>query len=113
PHRHDVQRHRDDRRTAYTYKLTSVSSGSPLLTSVDSTTVTATADATAPGAPTTVALANGGGNGNVYVNAGNAARLSISITLPAGSLTTDSVQLTVPNGGHSLITTTAGTTRVG
>ena len=93
--------------TAYTYKLTSVSSGSPLLTSVDSTTVTATADATAPGAPTTVALANGGGNGNVYVNAGNAAGLSISITLPAGSLTTDSVKLTVSNGGNSVITTRA------
>src|SRR6266571_3641751 len=69
--------------TAYTYKLTAVSSGSPLLTSVDSTTVTATADATAPGTPTTIALANGGGNGNAYVNAGNAAGLSISVTLPA------------------------------
>ena len=99
--------------TAYTYKLTSVSSGSPLLTSVDSTTVTATADATAPGAPTTVALANGGGNGNVYVNAGNAAGLSISITLPAGSLTTDSVKLTVSNGGNSVITTRAGTSGPG
>jgi len=94
--------------TTYTYKLTAVSSGSPLLTSLDSTTVTATADATAPGAPTTVALANGGGAGNAYVNAGNAGSLSISITLPAGSLTTDSVKLTVSNGGNSVITTKAG-----
>jgi hypothetical protein len=94
--------------TTYTYKLTAVSSGSPVFTSLDSTTVTATADATAPGAPTTVALANGGGAGNAYVNAGNAANLSISITLPAGSLTTDSVKLTVSNGGNSVITTTAG-----
>ncbi len=94
--------------TAYTYKLTAVSSGSPVLTSLDSTTVTATADASAPGAPTTVALANGGGAGNAYVNAGNAGNLSISITLPAGSLTTDSVKLTVSNGGNSVITTTAG-----
>jgi large repetitive protein len=99
--------------TAYTYKLTAVTSGSPLLTSLDSTTVTATADATAPGTPTTVALANGGGNGNAYVNAGNAASLSISITLPAGSLTTDSVKLTVSNGGNSVITTRAGTAGAG
>src|SRR5436190_7394834 len=94
--------------TSYTYKLTAVTSGSPLLTSLDSTTVTAKADATAPGTPTTIALANGGGTGNAYVNAGNAASLSISITLPAGSLTTDSVQLTVSNGGSSIITTRAG-----
>jgi large repetitive protein len=94
--------------TTYTYKLTAVSSGSPVLTSLDSTTVTATADASAPGAPTTVALANGGGAGGAYVNAGNAANLSISITLPAGSLTTDSVKLTVSNGANSVITTMAG-----
>src|SRR2546423_3011274 len=99
--------------TAYTYKLTSVTSGSPLLTSLDSSTATATADATAPGAPTTIALANGGGNGNAFVNAGNAASLSISITLPAGSLTTDSVKLTVSNGGNSVITTRAGTAGAG
>jgi hypothetical protein len=99
--------------TSYTYKLTAVSSGSPLLTSVDSTTVTATADATPPGAPTGIALANGGGAGNAYVNSGNAASLSISITLPAGSLTTDSVKLTVSNGGSSVITTRAGTAGAG
>ena len=99
--------------TAYTYKLTAVSSGSPLLTSLDSTTVTATADASAPGSPSTIALTNGGGNGNAYVNAGNAAGLSISITLPAGSLTTDSVKLTVSNGGNSVITTRAGTAGAG
>jgi Bacterial Ig domain len=99
--------------TSYTYKLTAVSSGSPVLTSVDSTTVTATADATAPGAPTTIALANGGGAGNAYVNAGNAAGLSVSITLPAGSLTTDSVKLTVSTGGNSVITTRAGTAGAG
>jgi hypothetical protein len=99
--------------TSYTYKLTAVSSGLPLLTSVDSTTVTATADATPPGAPTTIALANGGGAGNAYVNSGNAASLSISITLPAGSLTTDSVKLTVSNGGNSVITTRAGSAGAG
>jgi hypothetical protein len=99
--------------TSYTYKLKAVSSGSPVLTSVDSTTVTATADATPPGAPTTIALANGGGAGNGYVNAGNATSLSISITLPSSSLATDSVKLTVSNGGSSATTTHAGTAGTG
>lgn len=94
--------------TTYTYKLTAVSSGSPVLTSVDSSTVTAVADATAPGTPTTIVLANGGGTGNAYVNAGNAGNLSISVTLPAGSLATDVVKLTVSNGGNSIISTKAG-----
>ena len=99
--------------TAYTYKLTAVSSGSPLLTSLDSSTVTATADATPPGAPTSVALANGGGNGSTYVNSGNAGSLSISIGLPNGSLTTDTVKLTVSNGANSVVTTHAGTSGAG
>jgi len=98
--------------TSYTYKINAVSSGSPLLTSVDSSTVTAQADATAPGTPT-VALANGGGAGNAYVNSGNASSLSVTITLPAGSLTTDTVKLTVSNGGNSVITTRAGTNGAG
>jgi hypothetical protein len=92
----------------YTYKLTAVSSGTPLLTSVDSSTVTGTADATPPGAPTTVALVNGGGAGNAYVNAGNAGSLSVSVTLPSGSSATDLVKLTVSNGGNSIISTKAG-----
>jgi len=99
--------------TAYTYKLTAVTSGSPLLTSVDSSTVTATADATPPGAPTSVVLANGAGAGNAYVNAGNASSISVSVTLPAGSLTTDTVKITVSNGGNSVITTHAGTSGAG
>jgi hypothetical protein len=99
--------------TTYTYKLTAVSSGSPLLTSLDSSTVTATADATPPGAPTSLSLANGGGNGSAYVNAGNAGNLSISISLPNGSLTTDTVKLTVSNGGNSVTATRAGTSGAG
>ena len=94
--------------TTYTYKLTAVTSGTPLLTSVDSTTVSAAADATAPGMPTAVALANGGGAGNAYVNSGNAGNLSVSVTLPAGSLTTDVVKLTISNGGNSITSTKAG-----
>jgi hypothetical protein len=99
--------------TTYTYKLTAVSSGSPLLTSVDSQTVTATADATPPGMPTSVALANGGGAGNAYVNGGNASSISVSVTLAANSLTTDTVTITVSNGGNSVITTRAGTNGAG
>jgi hypothetical protein len=94
--------------TTYTYKLNAVTSGTPLLTSVDSSTVSATADATPPGAPTTVTLANGGGSGGAYVNAGNAGSLSVSVTLPAGSLSTDLVKLTISNGGNSISSTKAG-----
>src|SRR3954451_17333038 len=91
--------------TSYTYKVTAVSSGSPVLTSLDSTTVTAAADASAPGNPTTIALANGGGAGSAYVNAGNAGSLSVSVTLPTGSKTTDLVKLTVSKGGSSVTAT--------
>ncbi|MFL5982861.1 MAG: Ig-like domain-containing protein [Gaiellaceae bacterium] len=94
--------------TTYTYKLTAVSSGSPTLTSLDSPTVTATADATPPGAPTTIALANGGGAANAYVNGGNAGNLSVSVTLPGGSLTSDVVQLTISNGANSVSANKAG-----
>jgi hypothetical protein len=99
--------------TTYTYKLNAVSSGSPLLTSIDSSTVTATADATPPGAPTAVSLANGGGNGNAYVNAANASSISVSVTLAANSLTSDTVRVTVSNGGNSVSTTHAGTNGAG
>jgi Big-like domain-containing protein len=99
--------------TAYTYKINAVTSGTPLLTSLDSSTVNATADATAPGAPTTIVLANGGGTGNAYVNAANAAGLSVSVTLPAGSLTSDTVTLTISKGGGSVVTTHAGTNGAG
>lgn len=94
--------------TTYTYKLNAVTSGTPLLTSVDSGTVSAKADATPPGAPTIVALTNGGGSGGAYVNSGNAGSLSVSVTLPAGSLSTDLVKLTISNGGNSIISTQAG-----
>jgi len=94
--------------TTYTYKLNAVTSGTPLLTSVDSSTVSAMADATPPGAPTSIVLVNGGGNGNAYVNSGNAGSISVSVTLPAGSLTTDLVRLTISNGGNSITSTKAG-----
>lgn len=98
--------------TSYTYKLTAVTSGTPLLTSLDSTTVTAAADATAPGT-SSVALANGGGAGNAYVNAGNAGSVSVSVTLAAGSLASDVVNLTISNGGNSVTSTKAGSAGAG
>jgi hypothetical protein len=84
--------------TAYTYKLHAVSSGSPTLDSVDSATATATADATPPAAPTAVAIANGLGTGSAYVNGTNKAGVNISVTLPAGSIATDTVTVTLTDG---------------
>ena len=97
---------------SYTYKLTATSTGTPVLTSVDSTTVTATADATAP-TVSGVALANGGGNGNAYVNSGNASSISVNVSLPAGSLATDTVALTISNGANSVTATRAGSSGAG
>jgi large repetitive protein len=98
--------------TPYTYKIHGVSSGTPVLDSLDSTTVNVTADATAPGQATSITLANGGGNGGVYVNAANASSISLSVALPAGSLTTDVVQLTATLGG-TVTTTRAGSAGAG
>jgi hypothetical protein len=98
--------------TAYTYKIHAVSSGVPVLDSLDSTTVNVTADATAPGQATSITLANGGGNGGAYVNAANASGISLSVALPAGSLTTDVVQLTATLGG-TVTTTRAGSAGAG
>lgn len=55
-----------------------------------------------------VPLANGVSRGNAYVNAANASSLSVSVTLPAGSLTIDTVKLTISNGGNSVTSTKAG-----
>jgi hypothetical protein len=98
--------------TAYTYKVHAVSSGSPVLDSLDSQTVSVTADATAPGQATSITLANGGGVGSAYVNSGNSSNLSVNVALPAGSLTTDVVQLTASLGG-TVITTHAGSAGAG
>ena len=75
--------------------------------------MTATADATPPGQPSAIALANGGGAGGAYVNAGNKASLDVSVSLPAGSLTTDSVSLTISNGGNNVSATHAGSAGAG
>ena len=98
--------------TAYTYKIHAVSSGTPVLDSLDSTTVSVTADATAPGQATSITLTNGGGAGSAYVNSGNSSSISIAVALPAGSLTTDVVQLTATLGG-TVTTTRAGSAGAG
>jgi hypothetical protein len=94
--------------TAYTYKVRAVSSGTPVLESLDSPTVSKAADASAPGQPTAIALANGGGAGGAYINGGNASSIEVSVTLPAGSLTTDIVHVTLTNGANSITATTSG-----
>jgi hypothetical protein len=90
--------------TAYTYKIHAVSSGVPVLDSLDSTTVNVTADATPPGQATSITLTNGGGAGSGYVNAGNASSINIDVALPTGSLTTDVVKLTMTNGATVTLT---------
>jgi len=99
--------------TAYTYKVRAVSSGPPVLESVDSATVTATADATPPGQPAAVSLANGGGAGSAYINSGNAGSLSVNVDLPAGSLATDQVTLTLTSGASSVLRTASATAGAG
>lgn len=98
--------------TAYTYKIHAVSSGTPVLDSLDSLTVTVTADATAPGQATSITLTNGGGTGSSYVNSSNSSSISIAVALPAGSLTADVVKLTATLGG-TVTATRAGSAGAG
>jgi hypothetical protein len=99
--------------TTYTYKIRAVSSGTPVLESLDSPTVSKAADATAPGQPTGISLANGGGAGGAYINAPNVSSLGVSVTLPAGSLATDTVRVTLTNGANSVTATTSGSAGAG
>jgi hypothetical protein len=91
--------------TSYTYKIRALSSATPALESLDSPTVTQVADATPPGQPSSVALANGGGAGGAYINNGNAGSLSVSVALASGWLATDTVTLTLSNGGGTVTKT--------
>jgi len=98
--------------TAYTYRIHAVSSGTPILDSLDSPTANVTADATAPGQATSITLTNGGGTGSGYVNSANSSSISLAVALPAGSLTTDVVTLTATLGG-TVTTTHAGSAGAG
>jgi len=62
--------------------------------------------AVVPDAPTSVTLTNGGGTGNAFVNAANAASLSFSVVLPATSLASDTVHLSVSDGSTTVNATT-------
>jgi hypothetical protein len=66
-----------------------------------------TVDNTAPSAPTAVALANGGGSSGNFINIANKSSVSVRVTLPASSLASDTVTVTLSDGAH---TTTAATT---
>ena len=91
--------------TSYTYKIRALSSATPALESLDSPTVTQVADATPPGQPSSISLANGGGAGNAYINNGNVGSLSVSVSLASGWLATDTVTLTLSNGGGTVTKT--------
>jgi hypothetical protein len=90
--------------TAYTYRLRAVGG----LESLDSATVGATADSVAPTLPTTVSLANGGGQGSAYVNLANRASVSVTVTLPASALASDTVTVVVSQGAGSVTATVPG-----
>ncbi len=59
-----------------------------------------------PDAPTSVTLTNGGGTGSAFVNAANAASLSFNVVLPATSLASDTVHLSVSDGTTTINATT-------
>lgn len=88
--------------TQYSYRVRAVSSGTPSFESVDSPTATARADSTAPTRPSAVLLANGGGQGNAYINLANRASVSVTVTLPATSIASDFVNVTISRNGVSV-----------
>lgn len=92
--------------TAYTYRLRAVGG----LESLDSATVGATADAVAPTLPTGVSLANGGGQGSAYVNLANRASVSVTVTLPASAVASDTVTVVVSQGAGTVTATVPGQT---
>jgi hypothetical protein len=96
--------------TSYAYVVRAVTTAGVALSSVDSPVATATADATPPGKPTSVALANGGGAGSAYVNAANEASVSVSIGLPAGTVASDTVTVTLTSGSTTVTRTASGAT---
>jgi hypothetical protein len=99
--------------TQYSYRVRAVSSGTPSFESVDSATATARADSTAPTRPSAILLANGGGLGNAYVNLVNRASVSVTVTLPATSLSTDTVNVTLSRNGVSVTKSAPATNGAG
>ncbi len=66
--------------------------------------------AVAPDPPASVALTNGGGTGNAYINASNDLNLAFDVVLPATSLASDTITLTLTDGSTIRTLTAAGIT---
>ena len=110
-YRHDVLGQRDDER--HRLHLPRAGSRGRTQKSLESATVGATADNVAPTLPTTVSLANGGGQGFVDVNLANRASVSVTVTLPASALSSDTVTVVVSQGAGSVTATVPGQTGAG
>ncbi len=91
--------------TTYTYRLRALSTGSPALQSLDSTTASATADNVAPAQPTSVTLANGGGTGNAYINLANRASVSVGVGVPSTAVASNTLTVTLSIGSQSVTKT--------
>jgi predicted ribosomally synthesized peptide with SipW-like signal peptide len=63
-----------------------------------------------PAAPTTVALANGGGVGNAYINDANKGSVNVTVGLPASSVSTDTIHVTITDGTNTTTDKTAAAT---
>lgn len=87
--------------TSYRYVVRATSSGTPAFDSLPSAQATAIADATAPLQPSLSAAA--------YVNAASVAAFPVSVTLLAGSLSTDTIAVAITNGATTATTTAPAT----
>jgi hypothetical protein len=56
----------------------------------------------APEAPTTITLVNGGGQANTWINQANEDAVEVDVALPAMSLASDTVQLTISDGTYDV-----------
>jgi hypothetical protein len=59
-----------------------------------------------PASPTSVSVVNGGGLGGAYVDAANEGGVDVDVTLPATSLSSDTLTLTLADGDHAPVTAT-------
>ena len=91
--------------SSYRYVVRATSSGAPSFASLDSPQATAIADATAPSRPTVGAGA--------YVNAADAAAFPVTVTLPAGSVASDTIGVAITDGAATVATTAPATAGAG
>lgn len=75
--------------------------------SATKTTVSAT---TLPASPSSTSLVNGGGTGNAYVNAANQTSVSVDVSLPSTSKSTEVIHLTAFDGSATVTATTQSAT---